>query len=324
MHSHADIQPTLDTSDSRLGLRVVKITFVALLLTSIVEGVITLISGSTALFADTVHSIFNTLTTLPLWLAFYLARKQPTRHFTYGFHRAEDLAGLSIIVFMTIAAGVVGYESIRKIIDQQEPTHLAYALAAGVVGVVVNELIAQYRIKVGKAIGSAALVADGHHARFDGLGSLAVVLGLIVVMAGFPLADPIIGLVITALLVYLLVQEAGPAVLARAMDRIDPEILAQLTRTASAVDGVHGVYEIRVRWIGHRLLAQLSIGVDSHLTVGKGHDIAVEVQHELMHAVPKLQLCTIHVEPFESGEAAGHLSIAHHFEDESPHDDEDH
>ena len=190
-------------------------------------------------------------------------------------------------------------------------------MGAGAVGFVANEAIAQYRMKVGKEIGSAALVADGHHARVDGLGSLAVVLGLLAVVLGFPIADPAVGLAITGLLVFLLVREAGPVVLSRVMDRIDPAIVSEIQSTASGVAEVLSAHDVRARWVGHTLLAELSISVDADLTVGQGHGVAEQVQHRLIHQIPKLQSCTIHVEPFEGGRPPVHEIISHHFDDDS-------
>ena len=314
-HSHARDPGVLDTER---GLWAEKVTFFVLLLTAFVEGGITLLSGSVALFADTLHGLTNAFTTLPLWIAFALARRKPTSQFPYGFHRAEDLAGIFIVLFIAGSASLVGYESVRKLLDAGEPTHLPWAMAAGGVGFLVNEAIAQYRIRVGNDIGSAALVADGHHARVDGLASLAVVLGLLAVHLGFPKGDPIVGLVITGLLVYLLVREAGPVVVFRVMDRIDPSITEQLRVSAVGVPGVRDARDALARWVGHGIRAELSISVDKDITVAQGHLIAEQVLHELMHSIPKLQWANIHVEPFEEGQSQAHETVSHHLpEDET-------
>ena len=307
--------------DTERGIWVTKVTFFALLLAAIVEGGISVLSGSAALLADTVHGLSNAFTTLPLWIAFSLSRKKATPQFTYGYHRAEDLAGVIIVIFIAVSAGLVGYESVDKLLEGQEPRHVPWAMGAGAVGFLINEVIAQHRIRVGKDIGSASLIADGHHARVDGLGSLAVVLGLTAVLLGFPIADPAVGLVITVFLIFLLVREAGPVVLSRVMDRIDPSIVSDIQDIASGVSGVLSVQDIRARWVGHGLLTELSVGVDADLTVGQGHGIAEEVQHSLMHSMQKLQWCTIHIEPFEAGRAPTHEIIAHHFSPGDPKED---
>ena len=318
-HGHRHVN--LELLDTDRGLWVIKVTFFALVATAVVEGAITILSGSVALFADTVHGLSNAFTTLPLWIAFALGRKRPTTQFPYGYQRAEDVAGIVILLFIAVSAAFVGYESVRKLIDNQEPSNIPWAMAAGALGFVVNEAIAQYRIRVGKQIGSAALVADGQHARVDGLGSIAVVIGLMAVLLGVPEADPVAGLVITGLIVYLLLREAGPVVMSRVMDRIDPDVIPEVRHIASDVPGVLAAYDIRARWAGHRLLAELSIGVDPGLTIAQGHGIAEEVQHGLLHSMPKLQDCTIHVEPFKAGEAPAHDIIAHHFHESSDPDE---
>ncbi len=312
-HHHVD-QELLDT---QRGLWVVKVTFVALVLTAVVEGGITLLSGSAALLADTLHGLANAVTTLPLWVAFAIGRRKPTSQFTYGFQRAEDVAGIFILLFIAGSAALVGYASVIKLLEDSEPSHVPWAMAAGAVGIVVNEAIAQYRIKVGKQIGSAALIADGHHARVDGLGSLAVVLGLAAVLLGYPLADPAVGLAITGILVLLLVKESGPTVLSRVMDRIDAGIVSDIQRVALEVPGVLSVHDLRARWVGHRLLADLSISVQADLTVAEGHRIAEQVQHNLMHSIDKWQYGTIHVEPFEGTGAQNHTLIAHHLPEDA-------
>ena len=183
---HGDHEANLELLDTDRGLWVIKVTFFTLVATAAMQGVITVISGSTALFADTIHGLGNAFTTLPLWVAFALGRKKPTKQFPYGYQRAEDVAGILILLFIAATSALVGYESFVKLLDPEEPTNLPWAMGAGVVGFLVNEGIAQYRVKVGKEIGSAALVADGHHARVDGLGSLAVVVGLLAVILGSP------------------------------------------------------------------------------------------------------------------------------------------
>ena len=306
------LQHNQDPTSTQQGIRVVKITFFALPITAAVDVIITAISGSAALLADTVHGLSNAFTTLPLWIAFSLARRKPNRRYPYGYHKAEDLAGMLILVFIAVSAAAVGYESARRLLEVQEPKNVPWAIAAGAVGFLVNEGIAQYRIRVGKRIGSAALVADGHHARVDGLGSLAVVLGLLFVSWGFPQGDPAAGLAITGLIVYLLVREAGPPVLARALDRIDPAIVTKIEQTVLETPGVLSARGIRARWVGHRLLAELSIGVEANLTVAQGHEIAEQVEHRMMHVMSNLMWCSIHVEPFEDGDPPKHRIVSHH------------
>jgi len=301
------------------GMWAAQISFLGLMATATFQAVIVVFSGSVALLADTVHNFSDAATAIPLWIAFALSRRRETRQYTYGFHRAEDLAGVTILLFIAASAIFVGFESVGKLQDAEAPRHLAWALGAGVVGVLGNEAVAEFRVRVGKGIGSAALVADGHHARIDALTSLAVVLGLITVLAGFPIADPIVGLLITAIIVVILVREAGPLVLGRIMDRIDPKLVEEIERVSYSVPSVLHTHHVRARWMGHLLVAELCISVDGQLTVAEGHQIAEQVQHQMLHGVPMLYRCMVHVDPLEEEDSL-HVATAHHY----PHHERGH
>ena len=195
-HSHdaADsIDDAMEANSS--GIRALKISLFILLATTILQGVVVAFSGSVALLADTIHNFSDALTAVPLWVAFVLGRRAASRRYTYGLGRAEDLAGLFIVFVVALSAIVAAWQSIDRIIHPQPIGNIGWVIAAGIIGFLGNEIVAVYRIRVGQRIGSAALVADGIHARTDGFTSLAVVAGGIGVLLGFPLADPIVGLI---------------------------------------------------------------------------------------------------------------------------------
>jgi len=312
-HSH-DAADSVDAAleSSTEGIRAVKISLVALGLTAVLQAVLVAITGSVALLADTIHNFSDALTAIPLWFAFALARRKPTRAYTYGFGRAEDLAGIFIVAMIALSAVVAGYESIDRLIHPRDLAHAWVVAAAGLIGFAGNELVAVYRIGVGRRIGSAALVADGLHARTDGFTSLAVVLGALGVLAGFPKADPIIGLVITVAILVVL-KGAAVDIYRRLMDAVDPELTATTEATLAATPGVIAVETVHLRWIGHRMRAEAGVVVDPALTVVSAHDIAAEAHHRLLHEVPKLQAATVHVSPADSDGADHHAALAHHF-----------
>ena len=272
-----------------------------------------LVSGSIALVADTIHNFSDALTAIPLFIAFRLARRPPTRRYTYGYGRVEDLAGLFVISMIALSAIVAGFEAIRRLVSPQAIDHLGFVAAAGVIGFLGNELVALYRIREGNAIGSAALVADGYHARTDGFTSLAVVAGAIGVWVGYPRADAIAGLVISVAILAVL-RVAVIEVFRRLMNGVDPALVDDIEHTAGRVHGVTSVQQVRVRWEGHRLRADLDITVAPTRTVVDGHKIAHDVERELLHDVAHLDAASVHTEPDSPERDAAHTahSSLHH------------
>lgn len=294
-HDHADrVDSALESSEA--GITAVKVSLVALSITAFAQLIIVAISGSVALAADTVHNFADATTAVPLWIAFALSRRAATKRYTYGFGRAEDLAGLFVVLMIALSAIVAGYESVRRLIDPVDIDHLGWVAAAGAVGFVGNELVAIYRIRVGRRIGSAALVADGLHARTDGFTSLAVLFGAGGVALGYPLADPIVGLIITVAIAAVL-WTAARDVFRRLMDGVEPELVDAAEHALLHQPGVTGVASLRLRWIGHRLHADAEVDVDPTTTLGAAHAVAHSAEHTLMHAVPKLDSALIHAYP---------------------------
>jgi len=296
-HSHDPASSTdaaLEASAD--GVRAVKISLLVLGVTAVAQGVIALATGSVALLADTVHNLSDALTAVPLWIAFVLARRPPSRRFTYGLGRVEDLAGLFVVLMIAVSAVVAGWESVRALADPPEVRGLPVVIAAGLIGFVGNEAVAVYRMRVGRRIGSAALVADGKHAQADGITSLGVVLGAVGIGVGFPLADPLVGLAITVAIVVILVG-AVRDVGRRLLDGVDPEVVTRAEAVFAAVPGVADVVQVQLRWIGHRLRADAVLAVAPSLDVGEGHDIATAAAGALRREMPQLDAVTVHIEP---------------------------
>ncbi|KAA9150348.1 cation transporter [Amycolatopsis acidicola] len=309
-HSHdsADrIDDALETS--RRGMRVLTRSFAALGLTAAAQLALVLVTGSVALLGDTIHNFADALTAVPLGIAFLLGRRAATRRYTYGLGRAEDLAGIVVVVVIAASAALAAYEAVDRLLHPRPVGHLVVLGLAGLIGFAGNELVARYRITVGRQIGSAALVADGMHARTDGFTSLAVVLGAVGVALGFPAADPIVGLAITVAIL-LVLRDAAREVFHRLMDAVDPGTLDLTEETARSLPGVRGVGDVRMRWIGHTLRAELAIRVDNTLTVEQAHRLAHEVEHRLIHTVARLTSATVHIEPTAGAESAHHEAAA--------------
>lgn len=268
------------------GIRALKISLVVLLVTTVLQAVIVAFSGSMALLADTIHNFSDALTAVPLWIAFALSRRAATRRYTYGYNRAEDLAGLFIVLMIALSAVLAAWQAIDRIIHPQPIGYLGWVIAAGVIGFLGNEAVAIYRIRVGRRIGSAALVADGVHARTDGFTSLAVVLGGIGVLLGIPLADPIVGLLISATILVLLIGTVR-SIGRRLMDGIEPELLARAEHALEHIPEVTAAEQVRLRWVGHRLHGEAVIHIPD-VTLTEANRIAVSAELSVKKHLPNL------------------------------------
>jgi len=287
---------------SREGMRALWTSLLGLGVTAALQALVYLWSGSVALLGDTLHNVADALTAVPLGVAFVLGRRAATRRYTYGYGRAEDLAGVVIVLVVAASAAAAGFEAVRRLLHPAAVSHLWAVAAAALLGFAGNELVARYRIGVGRRIGSAALVADGVHARTDGFTSLAVLLGAGGVALGWRWADSVVGLGITVAILFVL-KDAAREVYRRLMDAVDPTLVDTAESTLRTTEGVTGVGTVRLRWVGHHLRAECEISVPAGLTVAQGHDIAVDAEHRLMHAIPRLNAATVHADP--QAEAGG-------------------
>lgn len=308
-HNHGAIDASL--LNSQQGLKAITTSAIVLFSGALLQLIIVVLSGSVSLLSDSIHNLGDAATAIPLTIAFRLGKRKPTQRFTYGYGKAEDLAGITILLFMLSSAMYAAYVSFGRLLHPTTISHLWLVIIASLVGFVINEAAANYRIRVGKQINSEALVTDGKHARMDGLTSLAVLIGALGAYFGFPILDPIVGLLISALILHT-VWKSGHEVFSRALDGINPKIVTQVKRIVLEVSEVKQVSETRVRWLGHSLHAEINIAVDPKLTIEEGHDVAQEVRHELKESLPHLSHIIIHVDP-------NHSSGEHHHEDNHDH-----
>ena len=309
-HSHdAELDPAVEASAE--GMRALRISLLVLGVTAIVQGVIVALSGSVALLGDALHNAADALTAIPLGVAFVLGRRQPNRRYTYGYGRAEDLAGIVVVAVIALSSAAAAFAAGQRLLHPHPVTHLAAVALAAAFGFAGNELVARYRIRTGRRIGSASLVADGLHARADGFTSLAVLIGAGALHLGWTWADPVVGLLITVAIIGVGWQ-AGRQVLRRLMDSVDPELTDTAIATVTTVPGVLGVGDVRLRWIGHRLRAECEILVDPASPTISAHEIAVKTEHALIHAIPRLVAATVHTDPYPVGGSDHHSLLASH------------
>jgi cation diffusion facilitator family transporter len=309
-HSHAHdhaVDPALESS--RQGLKALWISLAGLAATACAQAVVVALSGSVALLGDTLHNSADALTAVPLGIAFMLGRRSPTRRYTYGYGRAEDLAGVVIVAVIVLSSAAAAFAAVQRLLHPHPVTHLLAVAVAAALGFAGNELVAVYRIRTGRRIASAALVADGLHARTDGFTSLAVLVGAGGVAIGWRWADPVVGLLITVAILTVGWQ-AAREVGARLLDSVDPALTVKAEATLRETPGVLAAGPVRLRWVGRTLRAECAISVDPSLSVIQAHAVAVSAEHALIHAVPRLAAALVHADPLDG--ADHHALLADH------------
>jgi cation diffusion facilitator family transporter len=283
-HDHSNLAADRAFADNQAGIRTVWLALAALTITSILQLAIVFASGSVALLADTAHNIGDGLNSIPLLIAFYLARRIATRRFTYGYGRAEDIAGIFIVLSILVSAGIVFWESFQRLLNPEPMQNIGWVAVAAIIGFLGNEAVAVMQIGVGKRIGSAALVADGLHARTDGLTSLAVLIAAGGAWLGFPLVDPIIGLLIGVAILFI-TWDATKRMWLRLMDAVEPEIVDMVETAVTTNPSVQSIQRLRLRWVGHQLHGDVQITLQP--TANPATTIK-DIRHTLHHQLPKL------------------------------------
>jgi cation diffusion facilitator family transporter len=311
-HSHASAGELL-REGSEAGIRSLRWSALGLLLTSTIQFVVVAIGGSVALMADALHNLGDVLTSVVLWVALIATRRAADRRYTFGYQRFEDLAGLGIVLAIFASAGVAILFAVLHLIRHTVPTHLGIGLAAGAVGFVGNEVVAQIKVRQGKRIGSAALVAEGQHSRIDGLGSLAAMAGIGGVMAGWDQADPVAGLALAAVIVFVGVQAAMP-IISTLTDRVDPELIHRIEHAVEHVEGIEGVHDVRARWAGRALYVVLNVSLAPDMPLADAHQRTEEARHAVIHEFPEVVQVDIHADPSGADHAEFHQETAHHFD----------
>ena len=293
------------------GMRALWISLAVLAGTALVQAAVVTVSGSVALLGDTLHNAADALTAVPLGIAFLVARRLPNRRYTYGYGRAEDLAGVVIVLVIAASSALAAYAAFTRLAHPRPVSNLAAVAVAALIGFTGNELVARYRIRVGRRIGSAALVADGLHARTDGFTSLVVLLGAGGVAIGWDWADPVVGLAITVAILAVL-RGSAREIYRRLMDAVDPALVDEAEQTLRCTPGVLDAGGVRLRWIGHQLRAECEVTVDAEATAVQAHQVAVSAEHNLLHALPRLTAALVHADPQPQAGADHHAVLAPH------------
>jgi cation diffusion facilitator family transporter len=305
-HGHSHTTGGSFAGATRDGLRALAIGVAGLAITTVLQALLLLFSGSVALLGDTLHNGVDLVGTAVVWVAFRLASRERNERYTFGYHRYEDLAGLFVVVLIIGSAGLVLYESVMAFSGDVEASHPWVVFAAGLIGALGNEAVAQFKIRTGERIGSPALVADGRHSRADGLSSLGVVAAAIGLMAGADWLDAIAGLGIGILIAWAGLQSARE-VLGRLLDRAEPGIRTELEQSARDVRGIEHVNDMRIRQAGRTVHVVANVCVDASLSVATAHEFVEELRMAWLHVLPDGSEVDIHVDPFTPGIPAPHL-----------------
>jgi cation diffusion facilitator family transporter len=311
-HSHEPSeQVDAALEGSAAGLRVLWISLAVLGATALVQAGITVASGSVALLGDALHNAADALTAVPLGIAFLAARRPASRQYTYGYGRAEDLAGVLIVAVIAASAVLAAVEAVSRLLHPRPVSGLIAVAAAALLGCASNEVVARYRIRAGRRIGSAALVADGLHARADGFASLAVLLAAGGAALGWTWADPLVGLLITVAILAA-ARQAAREIYRRLMDAVDPALVDAAEAALRDTPGVLGTGAVRLRWTGHRLRAECEVLVAGDASAVAAHQVAAGAEHNLLHALPHLAGATVHADPQPAAGTDHHALLAAH------------
>ncbi len=304
-HGHSVAAAETFASSTRAGVMALRIGVAGLALTTAIQVGLYVISGSVALLGDTLHNGIDVAGTGIVWAAFALTRRERSARFNYGFHRFEDIAALIVVVLIAASAVVVVYEGITSLGNEPDIGQPWVVLIAGVVGLVGNEGVALFKIRTGKRIGSAALVADGRHSQADGLSSAGVIVAAVGLMAGVRWLDPLAGVAIGALIAWT-AFESGRDVLLRLLDSSDPAIRGELEKLAVGVAGVDHINDLRMRELGRTVHVVANVCMPGGYTLKQAHETAEELRDAWLHALPPGSAVDIHVDPYTAGEPSPH------------------
>ena len=306
-HSHGHVHGIAPVGAS--ALRVVGVSSLVLAVVAALELTAAVVVGSAGVLADGLHNLGDVSTTLALAVAFVLSRRAPTRRFPYGYHRSEDLAGLLVLGLIVASAVASGVTSIEHLLHSQPLTNAPLALGVALAGFAGNEAVAQYKIRAGRRMSSMSLVADGRHSRIDGLASLGAAAGVLGAALGAAVLDPVAGLVITAIIATV-AWETARTVTGRLLDEADASLVATIEEVAGGTPGVLAVHDVRARWVGRRVLAEVTLELARDTTLASAHAQGEEVRHRLYHEIDPLNEVIVHLDP--AGDPSAHAAVSHH------------
>jgi cation diffusion facilitator family transporter len=279
-----------DAHERRQANRAVAVSAIGLAVTGLIELAIALVSGSVALLGDALHNLSDVSTSALVFVGFRASRKLPTERYPYGYERAEDLAGIGVALVIWGSAAVAGFESVTKLLRHGGTGHLGWGIAAAAVGIAGNQLVARYKLTVGRRIRSATMVADAKHSWLDALSSAGAMLGLIGVALGWGWADAVAGIAVTGFICHV-GWEVTADIGHRLLDGVDPEVITTAETVAATVPGVTHAHA-RARWTGRTLRVEVEGFLDPHTPLAAADQIGRSVAAALAPEIPEMHSFT--------------------------------
>jgi cation diffusion facilitator family transporter len=273
-----------DADERRQANRAIGVSAVGLAVTGLVELLLAVLTGSVGLLGDAIHNLSDVSTSAVVFLGFRLSRRPPTEKYPYGLERAEDLAGVGIAVVIWASAAFAGFESVRKLIEHGHTTNVGLGIAGAVLGIIGNQVVARYKMRVGKRINSATLIADARHSWLDALSSAGALVGLIAVGLGQSWGDPVAGIAVTLFICHV-GYEVTADVMRRLADGVDPDVITTAEAVAGSVPGVVHAHA-RARWTGRTLRVEIEGWVDPDMTARDADTLGRQVADELSRQLP--------------------------------------
>jgi cation diffusion facilitator family transporter len=273
-----------DAIDRRAANRAMAVSAAGLAVTALLELGLAVVTGSVALLGDALHNLSDVSTSAVVFAGFWVSRRPATTRYPYGYERAEDLAGLGVAMVIWASAVFAGYESVHKLLDAAPTNHPGLGMVGAAFGVVGNQLVARYKLTVGRRIRSATLVADAKHSWLDAISSVGALGGLVLVALGYRWGDPVAGFAVTLFICHVGV-EVTRELLHHLMDGVDPDDLDAARTAAVRVDGVRAA-DVRGRWMGRTLLLEVETRLDDGLNLADADLINTRVEEGVRAAVP--------------------------------------
>jgi cation diffusion facilitator family transporter len=279
-----------DEAEHRRGAnRAVGVSALGLALTGGIELALAIVTGSVALLGDALHNLSDVSTSAVVFLGFRISKRKPTAGYPYGYERAEDLAGLGVALVIWGSAVFAGVESYFKLVGNATTTHLGIGMAGAVLGIVGNQVVARYKLIVGRRIQSATLVADARHSWLDALSSFGALVGLALVALGYRWGDPIAGFAVTLFILHVGYEVTGE-ILHHLMDGVDAVEVEAARRAACRV--TNDDVTVRGRWMGRSLLLEVDVALPADVPVGDADTIGQKVEKAIFAAVPAARQVT--------------------------------